>query len=710
MSKEPAKYNRFAGTIAGSLIQAGSISGDIHVHEHEQLTAVPRQLPCAVPNFVGRRREVETLMATIDQSSQDRTVVISAIGGIAGVGKTALAVHWAHRVAKNFPDGQIYVNLHGFDPDRRPVMPSDALVELLHTLGVPPEHIPPGVEAQTALYRSRLSGQQVLIVLDNALNADQVRPLLPGDRPAMVVVTSRNQLAGLVVHEGARCITLDVLTRQEAVTLLAGRIGQSRVQAEPGAASEMIERCGQLPLALSIVAARAAARPDFPLDGLAQELRDGQARLDALNVGDESMTNIRSVFSSSYHALTPGAAKIFGLLGISFGSDISLEGAASLIGMSVVKTHTLLAELTHASLLEEHLHHRYRLHDLLRIYAKEQADVCHSPPGLHSAKHRLLDYYLHTGMAAALRLYPNREVIATRKPHSDITLTQIGDYATAIVWFTAEKRNLLAAIQESIDDRFDDHGWQLPWTMATFLNRQGYWHDWVAVHKIALVAAQRLGDRTAQARTHRTLGSAYMRLGQIENAMTHLEHALAVYRENGDHSGQARTHLTFGVVYEATGEYSHGIEHARRALDFYRATGRRFGEARACNIIGRYYTYLGDYLQAIENCQHALEIFQEINDHTGQGNAFDNLGNANYCSNRFAEAVEMYLPALMIWRNLGDQFEEATTLACIGDSHEGLGHTQLARDHWQQAMALFDELKRPDAEEVRRRIARLGKE
>ncbi len=379
---------------------------------------VPRQLPHAVGNFVGRRAELELLTRL---PGQDRgvngAVTISAIGGTAGVGKTALAVYWAHQAAGRFPDGQLYVNLRGFDLSGTPATPAEAVRGFLDALGVPADRIPRGLDAQAGLYRSLLAGKQVLIVLDNARDERQIRPLLPASPGCLVIVTSRNQLTGLAASDGARLLSLDVLTDAEARHMLAARIGEGRAAAEPAAAAEIAGLCAHLPLALAIAAARAAARPRFTLAALADELRDIRSRLDALASPDLA-SNVRAVFSWSGQQLSPAAARMFRLLGAHPGPDISAAAAASLAGVSLPQAGQALNELTMANLVAEHEPGRYAFHDLLRAYAAEQVRAEADDPGHRAAIHRVLDYYLYTAAAANRLLNPARDPIDLTHPSS----------------------------------------------------------------------------------------------------------------------------------------------------------------------------------------------------------------------------------------------------------------------------------------------------
>ncbi|HZM84698.1 MAG TPA: DUF4062 domain-containing protein, partial [Candidatus Limnocylindrales bacterium] len=533
---------------------------------------VPRQLPAAVAHFTGRAGHLAMLTGLLrGRAEVGGTVVISAIGGTAGVGKTALAVYWAHQVADRFGDGQLYVNLRGFDPAGQVMDPAEAVRRFLDALGVPPERIPPELDAQAALYRTQLVGRRMLIVLDNAHDSVQVRPLLPGAATCLVLVTSRNQLSGLVAADGAHPITLDLLTEVEAHELLTRRLGADRVAAEPDAVAEIIAACARLPLALAIVAARAATEPHLPLHGLAGGLRDSGTswRLDALGT-DDPATDVRAVFSWSYQALTPSAARLFRLLGLHPGPDTSAAAAASLVALSLPEARGLLGELTRANLLMEQVPGRYSFHDLLRAYATEQAHHLDPDQQRHAATHRILDHYLHTAYTAARLLNPTRDPITLIPAQPGVIREHPSDHQQALDWFTVEHPVLLAAVNHAAATGFDTHTWQLAWTLTDFLYRRGQWHDWAATEQAAVAAAGRLADPPVQASAHNRIADVYARLGRLDDADTQLRHALDLHAQAGDLVGQARTHLGLGYLWERRGRPAEALHHNQQALDLFR--------------------------------------------------------------------------------------------------------------------------------------------
>jgi tetratricopeptide (TPR) repeat protein len=634
--------------------------------------------------------------------------VISAIGGTAGVGKTALALHWAHQVADRFPDGQLYVNLRGFGPSGTPATPGEAIRGFLDALGAPADRIPPTLDSQAALYRSLLAGKRVLIILDNARDADQVRPLLPGSPGILVVVTSRRQLSGLVAAEGAHAITLDMLTQADAADLLARRIGTNRTAAEPGPAAELIELCARLPLALAVTAARAVAHPNFPLTALAAELRDEQGRLAALDAGDAA-TSVRAAFSWSCRHLTPAAARMFRLLGLHPGPDVSLPAAASLAGLPQHEARAALAELTTAYLLTEHAPDRFTSHDLLRAHAAEQARAIDSERERRAARHRMIGHYLHSARAADRRLYP------ARRPPIDVEPTAAGttperfaDCAQALAWFDTERQVLLAAIGLAAAEGFDTCTWQLTWTMETFLNRRDHLHDWAATQRAALAAAHRLGDSNAKAHAHRGIANALLELGDCHGAHTHLQHATMLRRRLRDRTGQARLLLDLCRLHRRQGQTRQALRSAQQALGVYRELGERWGEANALNEAGWTLGQLGDYRQALACCQQALVIMIAFGDRHNAAAILDSLGYAHRHLGHHARAAACYRHAVRLNVELGETYYQARTLASAGNAYRAAGELPAAHDAWQEALGILAWLHSPHADQLRAELEALA--
>jgi DNA-binding SARP family transcriptional activator len=665
--------------------------------------AVPRQLPNAAAQFIGRAGELAALDGLVDDAGRTArgTVVISAVAGTAGVGKTALAVRWAHQAAERFRDGQLYVNLRGFDPSGVPVTPDEAIRGFLDALGVPAERVPRDPDSKAALYRSLLSGKQVLILLDNALDEQQVRPLLPAGLGCLVIITSRSQLVGLAAGEGAQLLALDVLGQDEARQVLGARLG-GRAAAEPDAVDEIARLCGRLPLALTVAAARAAARPRLSLANLAAMLRDAGGRLDALDVGDPAM-NVRAVLSWSVGHLSPAAVRMFALLGLHPGPDITVAAAASLAGIDPSAADRAVQELAAASLLTEHLPGRYAFHDLLRAYAAEHAETIDAGPR-RAAVGRLLDHYLHTAHPAAMLLSPTREQVTVAPPAPGVTPETLADRRQALAWFEAERQVLSAAVALAAEDGFDDCAWQLSLAVADHLQPSGRWHELGVIQRTGLLAAARLGDLAGQAALSRRLGGVCTLLGDYAQASAHLSECIELYGRLGDRDGQARAHMDLCNLRESQGRRADALDHAGQALSHSRASGNKAREAAALLNIGWLHALLGDYQQALDICREALAQCQELGSAYPEAAAWDNLGYVEHHLGNLSEAAACYQRSLAFFREIGDRYHQAVILDHLGDNSRAAGELDEAMNAWQQALDILDDLRRPDAENIRAKL------
>jgi DNA-binding SARP family transcriptional activator len=664
--------------------------------------AVPRQLPPPPRAFAGRARELAALDAILGAAAgpSPTTVIISAVSGTAGVGKTALALHWAHRVADRFPDGQLYVNLRGFDPRDAGLTVAEAVRGFLDAFEVPPHRMPAGLDAQIGLYRSLTARRRLLVVLDNARDPAQLRPLLPGGPGCLVLATSRNQLTGLIAAEGALPVSLDLLTADEARDLLAERIGPDRVAAEPRAVDDIIARCARLPLALAIAAARAATRPSFPLATLADELRDAPSALRALTEADPA-TDVSAAFACSYQALGRPAARLFRYLGLHPGPDITAPAAASLVGMWPDDVRPLLAELARAHLISERSPHRYGFHDLLRAYATELVDATDRPEQRRAAIHRMLDHYLHTAYAAVRRLEPQREHIGLAPAVAGVHPEALGDATQAIGWLTTEHEVLLGCVDRAADGDFDAHTWQLPWTLTALFERRRRWHDQVAIQTRAVAAARRLGDRAGQAYAHRNLARARARLGRFDEAYDHLHRALALFVELDDATGQANTHLSLSWTFDQEDRHAEALIHDDRALGLFRKVDNRLGQATALNNVGWRHGQLGRFTDAIAHCTQALALYQEIGNGLGEGNTWDSLGFVHSRLGDHDRAAECFRLAADRYRENGHRYNEADALIQLGDALAAGGEGAAAERARRQALEILTELDHPDADLVR---------
>ena len=663
----------------------------------------PAQLPADLPAFAGREPELSQVAKMLSPDSESPLVAICAIDGMAGIGKTTFAIHWAHHVAKHFEDGQLYLNLHGFDSSASAMTPADALGALLYSLGLPAGQIPDDLDARAGMYRSVLAGRRVLLVLDNARDVEQVRPLLPGSPGCLVIATSRNPLAGLAMTEGARLVTLklpSVLTAREA---LEHRLGTGRIAAEPEASEEIIQLCGRLPLALAIVAARAAAHPDFTLASIAADLRRTQGRLDAFGTAGVT-ADARSVFSWSYHHLSPRACRLFRLLSLQPATDITIAAAASLLGTPPEEANRLMAELTCTALITEHQPGRYSFHDLIRAYATELSEGSDSGADRHEAPARLLDHYLQSSYAAQVELKPHREPIAPAPPRPGVTAEQFADYESAMSWFTAERHALNASVTLAARSDFGFPAWQLALTMQQFYQWRGFFHDWKHTMEIALQAAERDADLPGQGHVLRSLAGASFYLSRPDETVHYLERAQSIYTALGYTTEHAYLHSNFGEVYTHQGELQLAIEHNLKALELYRKAGYRRGEARAIADIGEAHSALGDYEEAVSCLDHGITLAQEVGKPHQEGKVRKDLGIVCSKLGQQDKAAEQFKQALVLIRGVGDRPMEAETLLALGDALAARGLQDEARDAWRQASLIFSAFLLPQSDKAQSRL------
>jgi tetratricopeptide (TPR) repeat protein/transcriptional regulator with XRE-family HTH domain len=671
--------------------------------------SVPRQLPGATAFFVGRAAELQILAGLLEDppgsgNAMAAAPVIVAIGGIAGVGKTTLAVHWAQQIAAEFPDGQLYANLRGFDPSGLPVAAETLIRDFLDAFGIPPARIPASYEARRALYRTVLATKRVLIVLDNARDADQVQPLLPGSPGCFVLVTGRASLVGLAATQGAQLLTLDLPPVAEARELLARRLGAELVAAEPVAAGELIRLCAGLPLALGIVAARGASCPGLSLAGLAAELAGEAGPLDALDTGASS-SSVRAAFSWSYRGLSDAGAGLFRLLGIHPGPDISGTTAASLAGLAPRQVQLSLRELAQAGLIAEHTPGRFALHDLLRAYAAEEAEGQDSESS--AALGRVLDHYLRTGHAAALILYRHREVIRLPPACPGVVPAAFEGYDQALAWFEVERPGLEAAIAAAAAAGLDLYAWQISWTLVDFLHWRGYWDSLIATQNIALAAAHRLEELAGAAAAHRSIARAYGELGELRHASTHLGEALDLYRRLDDSAGQAHVHLGLGMALDREGRHLEAIGQARQSLSLHQRCGNQAGQADALNAIGWCHAELREHEQAFHHSRQALALHQALRNRLGEAHTWDTLGYIHYHSGEHAAAASCYRSAISLFRDLGNSHYTAIVLTHLGEVYREIGDTGGARDAWRQALSLFRDSGRVEAADVQAKLEHL---
>ncbi|MFD7655311.1 tetratricopeptide repeat protein [Actinosynnema sp. NPDC059797] len=671
-------FRNEVGRVHGPVVQARDIHGGVHLHGP---TARPiGQLPPAVPRFVGRADALDFLTASLDGVGATPVV---AVTGTAGVGKTTLAVRWARSVAHLFPDGQLYVDLRGFDP-LGPVEPAAAVRGFLDAFAIPAEQVPTDLAAQAALYRSHVEGRRVLVLLDNARDCEQVRPLLPGSPTCAVVVTSRDQLSGLVAREQARRLVLEPLSAEESRALLSNYLGERRVRAQRRAVDELVERCARLPIALAVAGTRAVDEPHLRVDEMVTELAE-------LSTGDGAGTDLGAVFHWSYRVLSPEAARLFRLLGLHPGPDTGLAAAASLVGLPAPTTRRLLRELIRASLLEEHSRGRYRSHDLLREYAAGRAAEEEPAEAVRAAVRRLLDHYLHTGFAGELRLYPYRAPIPLDPPAPGVVVAPLPDLTSAWSWFTAERANLLAALDLADREGFAGHVWRLAWSASTYLGHSGRWSDWEATQRKALAAADR---PEVEVLALRVLGRVFTLSGRHDEAVEVLERALAIP------SGLAHTHEAISLAHERRGSLAEAHAHARASVGF----SARDGLLRRTNALiqlSRVLVALGELEEARTHLDRALELLAGSGDRFSRCEAVECLGRALLRAGDFAGALAHFEEAVAVYREFNHRWSHAHTLTRVGEAWAGLGEEEKARRAWRRAHQLFTLIGHPEAERWR---------
>ncbi|MER6441564.1 BTAD domain-containing putative transcriptional regulator [Streptomyces sp. NPDC001185] len=668
-------------------------------------TVRPAQLPADLTTFTGRHVEVEQMKALLlEEGAPSKTVVISAIHGMAAIGKTALAVHVAHQVADKFPGGQLFINLRGFDPVSPAVQPGEAIRDFLDALGIPPQRIPAGIDAQSALYRSLLANRNMLIVLDNARDIHQIRPLLPGSPGSLVIVTSRNELTGLVVGDGAHPLTLSPWTQEEAHDFLAKRLKAERLAAEPEAAEEIIRHSDRLPLALAVVAARAATNPNFPLSVIVDSLREHQGSLDAFAGSD---IDIRAVFFSSYNSLSGPASHMFRLLGLHAGPYISAPAIAALAALPLREARSLLLELKGAHLLVESKPDQFTLHDLLRVYAAERAQTEMSLQEKNLAIERLLTWYLHTADAAYGHITPHRRRISIKEILPSCVPLTFTTYEQALEWCTAERANLVFAVRAAAASRQPAIAWQLTSLLWGFFYLSRHTEDWLDTTQTGLAVARFVGDLEGEAQSLMDLAAALHIAGRDDETFGHLNQALAIYRKLGDVNGRAAAVSNLGNAYLAFNQLGKAIEYLRRGLALFEKIGDSWALGINLSNVGDCYRRLGQFDDAISYLERALTALRTTGNRWVEGVTLDVLGMVKHQLHRHSDAITIYQQALVAHREVGNRWGEGHTLDHIGDTYFASGQQKNAKTCWGLASDVFEDLGRPEAKTLKKKMAEL---
>lgn len=658
---------------------------------------VPRQIPAVAQVLIGRSAELRAL----DEALSARAFAI--VVGTAGVGKTTLASHWAHRVKDRFPGGQLFLNLRGFDPAGAPTAPAEALRTCLEGVGVRPEEVPAGFDERVALFRSLTAERRLLVVLDNVRDADQVRPLVPAAPGSAVVVTSRNQLPGVIAEFGACPVPLELLSAADAESLLSERMGARQLPAEPAAIADLARLCSGLPLALSVLAAHAALLPKLPLGELARQLSDGGSPLDRFETADP-MTSVRAVLAWSRDVLDPEARRLFRRLGLHPGPDISAPAAASLAGAARGSTEQALRRLCRASLLVEHAPGRYACHDLLRLFAAETAGAEETAADRAAAVRRLVDHYLHTAYRATGVLNPARDEFDLGQPYDGVRPEDLTDVEAALTWFTDELPVLRAVIELTSANGNHTGTWRLADLTARFLGRRGRFQDAIAVEQIGLDAAGQAGDAAALAMTHRGLAYFHTRTGRLAEARGYARRSIDRYRSIGDRVGLACALEIAALILDQRGAYRPAISYLDNAVRIFAAHNHRIGQLRCLGSIGWYRAQLGDLTAASATAAKALALATDLGDLKSVAASHQVLGYLSTRQHDHPAAVAAYRQAEHVYRRIGDQLYVAMTLQSIGEVHADAGDHDAARKAWSAALEIYEELDHPRAGTLRRTL------
>ena len=659
-----------------------AVAGDKFVLAQTSATQ-PGQLPRDDPCFRGRRAVLDELAALLAEAAGEGVPLVIVMQGMPGVGKTALAVHWAHRIAGRFPDGQLFVDLRGHSP-RAVMTPRDALGRMLRALGVPGEQIPDDDDAQAALFRSQLAGRRMLVILDNAASSDQVHPLLPASPRCVTIVTSRNRLPGLIARGGVRTVNLDVMAPDEAVDLVAAIVGAEQTDAHAEAAAKLAVRCAYLPLALRIAAANQKVRPHDTLADTVHGLEGGD-RLSALALDeDPKQSAVRTAFDLSYRDLTEEQKRAFCLLGFVEGPDFGEAAVAALLGAFPEDARRIVRGLTQASLLEQVAGHRYRLHDLLREYARERIETEDLSAERDAAVPRQLGWLLSTAQDAARRINPHRRVVASPGP----SIPRTADLKDALAWFEDERGVLVAATAQALATGLHQQTWLLADAMFDFLGLRTYNQDNLHVHRLGYKAADLADDTPARAVMLSHMAVIYRTFGRYDRAVQVSEEALRLYRELGDARGEAESLDALAAVQWHQGHYDQVRELIGQALPIRRRIGDRVGEADCLHDLARVHRRVGRCDIALHHELEALDVRQELGDLRGEAEAHHNLSRI-YCHLGLHDwALRDAQRALQFATELGDQHRRARALNTIADIHRQRGETQHALAPAEEALRI----------------------
>jgi tetratricopeptide (TPR) repeat protein/transcriptional regulator with XRE-family HTH domain len=653
------------------------------------VAAATRTLPRDVVSFTGRQRELRELIDAA--ASAGSAGGVFAIGGMAGVGKTALAVHAAHQLAQRFPAGQIFLSLHGHTPGQQPVEPGDALASLLLTIGVPAGQVPPGLEARTALWRDQLASRRLLLVLDDARDSEQVLPLLPGAGGSLILVTSRRHLTAL---EDATAVSLDTLTPGEAAALLVRLAARPGLSPDDAAVSDIVRLCGYLPLAIGMLARQLHHHPAWSLAGRAAELAAERDRLELMATENVSVT---AAFDLSYEDLAPGQQLLFRRLALHPGTEFDDYAAAALDAVGLAGARRGLETLYDHYLLAEVAQGRYRMHDLIRQHARTLADRL-DPAGEHQrAVSRLLDYYQHTAALAESQL-ARRTVPAFAAGPASTPVPVLNGREQALAWARTERASLLACLDYAVAAGQQARVITLTTGLAGLLRNDGPWSEAITRHVTALRAAQQLGDRLSQANVLADLGRFRMLTDDFEGAARDLDEALGLYRDAGSTLGQANVLNNRGDMRRLIGDYSAAATDLAAALGRYRDLGDQLGQANVLTNLGITRRLTGDYPAATSDLTEALGLYRDLSDHPGQTMALNNLGLVRREAGDFAGAARDLEEALSISRDTSDQLDLGNALTYLGTLRRLTGDLDGAARDLEEGLGIYREIGNRSAE------------
>lgn len=696
--------NELSGTVHGSSVQARSIYGDVQFHFDSSVKMpVPNQLSSAPVTFTDREQELQKLWGFLGDQETTATNLLVVISGVGGIGKSSLARRWLDEAGERFPAGRLYADLGGFSA-AGPRDPGDVLGWFLRSLGVPPDRVPLELAERAGLFRSLSAGRALAVLLDDAASAAQVRAVLPGTGPSLVVVTTRRIIAGLAI-DGARFVELAPLEEDAAVELLDRIAGSGRTRADPQGARDLVRLCGRLPIAVCASGARLAPRPRWAISRIVEELADERQRLAALSrVADVSVV---AVFDVSYRALPAKAARLYRLLGLWPGTDFGPGVAASLAAIGLDEATDLLETLVESSLVEEIIDRRFRFHDLIRLHARDQSDA--EPPGERAAAvARGIDWYLRAAVAADVMVLPGRWRLGPYYRDPLAPAIPLSGPAAAFEWLETELGNLLAVLRHAADHGMYETGWQLCEALwGLFLYRKHY-DAWIESHRIGLACAQACGDQRAEARMHNQLGSAYRSLRRYDDAIVQFNRALDLERATGHLLGEGSALDQLGVVYLRLGRYDDAIEHFARSRAIHQEANQPRGVALMNLNIGHALSDAGRHDEAVDHLQTAYRQSGEIHETYHQARALTILGQTYLRSDQPRLAAAPLDQALTMLEGLDATYDLALVQIHLATLAERLGDAAATRAHLERALALYREVSAPQASEVRARLAALA--